>query len=44
MKGHRVTKIIVTEAGEVVYVFQNRAYLLGLAPEGEKGFQFEEQV
>jgi superfamily II DNA or RNA helicase len=41
-KGHRVTKITVTQDGEVVYVFENRAYLLGLAPEGKKGFQFEE--
>jgi hypothetical protein len=32
----------VTAGGEVVYVHQNRAYLLGAAPEGAKGFQLEE--
>jgi hypothetical protein len=41
-KGHRINKITVTQDGEVIYVFENRAYLLGLAPEGGKGFQLEE--
>jgi superfamily II DNA or RNA helicase len=44
MKGHRITKITVTPNGEVVYVFGNRAYFLGHAPEGARGFQLEELV
>ncbi len=41
-KGHRISRITVTQGGEVVYVFGNQAYLLGKAPEGAKGFQLEE--
>ena len=41
-KGHRISRIIVTPRGEVVYVFNNQAYFLGPAPEGASGFKFEQ--
>lgn len=41
-KGHRINRITVTPDGDVVYVFQNQAFLLGKAPEGPKGFELEE--
>jgi superfamily II DNA or RNA helicase len=41
MKGHRISKVTVTPEGHVVYVFQNRAFFVGNAPEGEQGFTFE---
>ena len=40
-KGHRISKISVTGNGHVVYVFQNQAFFVGHAPEGEEGFRFE---
>jgi hypothetical protein len=40
-RGRQVSKITVTEAGHVVYVFQNQAYFVGHAPEGAEGFIFE---
>jgi superfamily II DNA or RNA helicase len=40
-KGHRISKIAVTWNGHVVYVFQNQAFFVGYAPEGEEGFLFE---
>lgn len=40
-KGHRISKITVTEQGHVVYVFNNKAIFAGLAPEGADGFLFE---
>jgi superfamily II DNA or RNA helicase len=42
-RGHQISKITVTEAGHVVYVFQNQAFFVGLAPEGAEGFIFEER-
>jgi superfamily II DNA or RNA helicase len=42
-RGHRISKITVTAAGHVVYVFENQAYFLGHAPEGPAGFVFEEK-
>lgn len=41
--GHRVSKITVTPAGHVVYVYNNVAYFVGFAPEGPQGFIFEGQ-
>ena len=41
-RGHRISKITVTSAGHVVYVVNNEAYFIGLAPEGADGFQWEE--
>jgi hypothetical protein len=41
-KGHQISRITVTPGGEVVYIHANQAYFLGSAPEGAKGFQFEE--
>ena len=41
-RGHRINKITVTPEGYVVYVFNNEAYFLGLAPEGSVGFLFGE--
>jgi len=40
---HQISKITVTEAGHVVYVFQNHAFFVGHAPEGAEGFVFEEK-
>lgn len=39
--GHRISKITVTDEGHVVYVFNNQAVFVGLAPEGAEGFIFE---
>jgi hypothetical protein len=41
LKGHRISKITVTNEGHVVYVFDNQAVFAGLAPEGAEGFAFE---
>jgi superfamily II DNA or RNA helicase len=41
-RGHRISKITVTDDGHVVYVFQNQAYFVGFAPEGAEGFVFEQ--
>lgn len=41
--GRRINKITVTEEGHVVYVFENRAYFVGNAPEGAEGFVFEQK-
>ncbi len=41
-RGHRISKLTVTPHGDVVYVFNNEAYFLGAAPNGEQGFEFEE--
>ena len=41
ISGHRVNKITVTPEGHVVYVFNNEAFFVGMAPEGAAGFQFE---
>ena len=43
-KGHRVSKITVTNEGHVVYVFDNQAVFVGLAPEGAEGFRFETEA
>jgi superfamily II DNA or RNA helicase len=43
-RGHRISKITVTEEGHVVYVFNNEAYFVGNAPEGAEGFKFEEKL
>lgn len=40
-RGHRISKITVTKEGHVVYVFENCAIFVGVAPEGAKGFVFE---
>jgi hypothetical protein len=40
-RGHKISKITVTEAGHVVYVFDGQAYFVGHAPEGAEGFVFE---
>jgi hypothetical protein len=40
-KGHRISRITVTNEGHVVYVFDNQAIFAGLAPEGAAGFAFE---
>ncbi len=40
-QGHRMSKIVVTAAGCVVYIWQNQAYYVGDAPEGAEGFSFE---
>jgi superfamily II DNA or RNA helicase len=40
-KGQRISKITVTKEGHVVYVFNNQAVFVGLAPEGADGFIFE---
>ena len=40
-RGRRISKITVTVQGHVVYVFENRAYFIGNAPEGSSGFDFE---
>ena len=40
-KGHRISKVSVTEEGHVVYVFANQAIFAGHAPEGVEGFIFE---
>jgi superfamily II DNA or RNA helicase len=39
-RGHRISKVTVTEKGHVVYVFDNQAYFVGYAPEGKEGFLF----
>lgn len=39
--GHRISKISVTSAGHVIYVYNNEAYFVGQAPEGAEGFEFE---
>ena len=39
--GHRISKISVTSAGHVIYVYNNEAYFVGYAPEGPEGFEFE---
>jgi hypothetical protein len=39
--GHRISKITVTSAGNVIYVYNNEAYFVGHAPEGAEGFEFE---
>ena len=43
-RGHRISKITVTDEGHVVYIFDNQAYFVGDAPEGAEGFIFEEKV
>lgn len=40
-KGHRISKITVTNEGHIVYVSGNRAFFVGLAPQGADGFLFE---
>lgn len=40
--GHRISKISVTSAGHVIYVYNNEAYFVGHAPEGAEGFEFEQ--
>jgi superfamily II DNA or RNA helicase len=40
-RGHRISKIVVTTEGHIVYVFDNQAVFVGFAPEGENGFIFE---
>lgn len=42
-RGHRISKVTVTEAGHVVYVFDNQAHFVGHAPEGAAGFVFDEK-
>ncbi|MBI3468557.1 MAG: DEAD/DEAH box helicase [Planctomycetes bacterium] len=42
-RGHRISKITVTDAGHVIYVLQNQAFFVGHAPEGAEGFVFEEK-
>lgn len=41
-RGHRISKVTVTETGHVVYVFENQAHFVGHAPEGAEGFAFDE--
>ena len=43
-RGHRISKITVTNEGHVVYVFDNQAIFVGLAPEGADGFVFESDI
>ncbi|MGO8749247.1 MAG: DEAD/DEAH box helicase [Thermoguttaceae bacterium] len=43
-RGHRISKITVTDEGHIVYVFENQAYFVGNAPEGADGFVFEEKT
>jgi hypothetical protein len=40
-KGHRISKIIVSKEGHVVYIWDNQAFFIGHAPEGADGFVFE---
>jgi len=40
-RGHRISKITVTDLGHVVYVFENLAVYAGTAPEAGAGFVFE---
>lgn len=40
-RGHRISKITVTQEGHVVYIFNNEAFFVGIAPEGSEGFKFE---
>lgn len=40
-KGHRISKVTVTERGHVVYIWENQAYFVDYAPEGAEGFVFE---
>lgn len=42
--GHRISKVTVTKEGHVVYVFDNQAIFVGLAPEGAKGFILESDI
>ena len=42
-RGHKISKITVTEAGHVVYVFDGQAYFVGHAPEGAEGFVFDKR-
>lgn len=42
VRGHRISKITVTNDGHVLYIFNSEAYFIGLAPEGANGFQWEE--
>lgn len=41
-RGHRINKITVTPEGHVVYVFNNQAFFVGMAPEGAAGFRFQD--
>ncbi len=40
-RGRRISKLTVTDAGHVVYVFENHAYFVDHAPEGTEGFVLE---
>lgn len=40
-RGHRISKIFVNELGHVGYLYEGRAYFVGLAPEGSNGFMFD---
>ncbi|MDB6171859.1 MAG: hypothetical protein JWL59_1170 [Chthoniobacteraceae bacterium] len=40
-KGHKISKITVTQEGHAVYIWENQAYFIGHAPEGAEGFIFE---
>lgn len=40
-RGHRISKVTVTESGHVVYVFDSQAHFVGHAPEGAEGFAFD---
>lgn len=41
-KGHRVSKLTVTEQGHAVYVLNNQAIFVGNTPEGKTGFTTEQ--
>lgn len=40
-KGHRITKFTVMPDGEAVYLYDNKIFALGAAPEGSAGFELE---
>jgi hypothetical protein len=40
-RGHKISRIVVTAEGHVVYTFGDSAYFVGHAPQGRDGFLFE---
>jgi superfamily II DNA or RNA helicase len=40
--GRQISKIFVNQLGHVGYLYQGQAYFVGIAPEGDAGFVFDE--
>jgi len=40
--GRQISKIFVNDLGHVGYLYQGRAYFVGIAPEGDAGFIFDD--